>query len=117
VGGDDQGPGVRRAPRERQTRRDRHGDNLRLDLPCADEQRRCSDRSDRRQASSTNPWWPHYSACHASGLEPCRAVRIWVRTHRPVESRATRPSLEGQSVPRSSLRLAAHFDTTSVIQQ
>jgi hypothetical protein len=37
-------------------------------------------RSDRRRASSTNPWWRSIGNGHAMGMEPRRAVRIWVRT-------------------------------------
>ena len=37
-------------------------------------------RSDRRWASSTNPWWRSIRSDHVIGMEPHRAVRIWVRT-------------------------------------
>jgi len=36
-------------------------------------------RSDRRWASSTNPWGRSVGSDHVMGMEPHRAVRIWVR--------------------------------------
>ena len=70
-------------------------------------------RSDRRWASSTNPSWRSIGSDHVIGMEPHRAVRIWVRTSAHHALGATRPSVEWQSV----LCLGIHFDYSSRIEE
>lgn len=55
--------------------------------------------SDRRRASSTNPWWHSTGSDHVIGKELRRAVRIWARTNKAHHAPgATRPSVARQSV-------------------
>ena len=68
-------------------------------------------RSDRRWASSTNPWWHPIGGDHVIGMEPHRDLGPHRQAHHALG--ATRPSVEWQSV----LCLGTNFDQRQSVKE